>query len=52
MKILIIFWIAGSPNCQLMQGIKLDGIYDVSSVKIYFEKQKDMNQKLDLRSLI
>ncbi|MFQ8704957.1 MAG: alpha-N-acetylglucosaminidase TIM-barrel domain-containing protein [Thomasclavelia sp.] len=39
-------WIAGSPNCPINAGIKLDGIYDVSSVKIYFEKQKDMNQKI------
>ena len=39
-------WIAASSSCPASAGIKLDGIYDVNSVKIYFEKQRDVNQKI------
>ena len=29
-------WIAASSSCPASAGIKLDGIYDVNSVKIYY----------------
>ena len=45
-------WIAASSSCPASAGIKLDGIYDVNSVKFILKSKEMLTKKFVLRFLI